>query len=325
MDLINVVFPRMAGLRIMKVLAKGASVRVYAQTSSVTAACPQCATPSRRVHSRYERRLLDTAIAGQETVLHLRVRRFFCTAGDCVRKIFVEQVDGLTVRWARISVVARTLLEAVALALGGRAGARLARRLGLGVGRMTLIRAIRALPLPVVSVVSVLGVDDFALRRGHRYGTVLVDMATHQVIDVLDDRSADSLAAWLREHPGVEIVCRDRAGCYADGAAAGAPAAVQVADRWHLLKNLSDAVYKAVAGHRRCLQPLPPAPAVAPGPTPQVEPPTVGTPLARRTRIRHAEVHALWEQGLGIYSIASRLGLDPRRCAATPMPPTPNS
>lgn len=300
----------MAGLRITNVLAKGASVRVYAQTSSVTAPCPQCATPSRRVHSRYERRLLDTALAGQETVLHLRVRRFFCTVGDCGRKTFVEQVDGLTVPWARVSLVARTLLEAVALALGGRAGARLASRLGLAVGRMTLIRAIRALPLPMVPTVSVLGVDDFALRRGHRYGTVLVDMATHQVIDVLDDRSADSLAAWLDQHPGVEIICRDRAGCYADGATDGAPAATQVADRWHLLKNLSDAVYKAVAGHRRCLQPPPPA--SAPEPTPQVQPPTVDTPLARRTRTRHAEVHALREQGLGIYSIASRLGLDPK-------------
>jgi transposase len=314
-DFLRVLLPHLAGLTVTNVLAKGASVRVFAQTSSVTAVCPLCALPSRRVHSRYERRLLDAALAGRETVLHLRVRRFFCSTVDCVRKVFAEQVDGVTARGARVSSVARQLLERVALALGGRAGARLATRLGLGMGRMTLLRAIRAVPLPAVPAVTALGVDDFAYRRGHRYGTVLVDMATHRVIDVLDDRTADSLATWLREHPGVEVICRDRAGSYADGATTGAPAAVQVADRWHLLHNLSDAVYQAVASHRRCLQPLPPTPEPEPEPepvAPVVAPEPADTPLARRTRARHAEVHALLSQGLGVYAIVSRLGLDPK-------------
>ena len=305
-------FPHLAGLRITDVLAKGSTLRIHAETSSVAARCPGCSTPSRRVHSRYQRRLLDTAIAGQETVIDLGVRRFFCTVVSCARKIFAEQIDGLTVRHGRSSGLARRLLESVALALGGRAGARLTTRLGLHVGRMTLLRLVRALPEPPAPTPTVLGVDDFALRRGHRYGTVLVDMATHQVIDVLDERSADSLAAWLAAHPGVEVICRDRAGCYAEGAARGAPAAIQVADRWHLLHNLSEAVDKAVARHRRCLNPTPdPTPAPA-EPTPPPAVAAVDGRLAQRTRARHAEVHALREQGLGIYVIARRLGLDPK-------------
>jgi transposase len=294
---------------------------VLARARAAEAACPGCGTVSGRVHSRYSRRLADAAIGGRRVVIRLAVRRFFCPAPGCKRKTFAEQVEGLTSRYARPTPLLAGMPGPVAAALAGRAGSRLAAALTMTAGRTCMLRLLMALPVARPGTVRVPGVDDFAFRRGRVYGTILIDMQTGRPVDLLPDREAETLADWLRAHPGTEIICRDRAGAYADGARQGAPQAEQVADRWHLYHNLAGHAEKTVARHRDCLQ----EPAPEPGPPqdtdcqdlPDLQQAAVAAAARRagasalgvRTRQRYEQVQALKAQGKGIKPIMRETGL----------------
>ncbi len=241
----------------------------------------------------------------------LWVRRFFCENAACPVMTFAEQVDGLTRRWSRVSEGLRRMLTAVGLALAGRAGARLAAALGMPASRHRLLRLVRALPDPPVGEVAVLGVDDFAVRRGHHYGTVLIDCETHRVVDLLPGRDAGPLTAWLQQHPAPRVICRDRASAYAEAGRTGAPEAVQVADRFHLWQNLAAAVERCTAQHKSCLdepdEPDEPDEASAEQPSPAAVAEPTGA-MAERRRAHHALVHELLAQGAGFRQIARHLG-----------------
>jgi transposase len=309
--------PHLANVVVEAVERTVALIRIMVRPAATSASCPSCGIRSGRVHSRYRRRLADASIGGVCTELLVHARRWLCDDDGCPARTFAEQIDGLTTRHARRTPVLRQLLERIGLALAGRAGARLSGWLGLPTSRSSLLRLVRGLPDPEPTEMKVVGVDDFAVRRGHRYGTVLVDLDTHRPVELLPDRESETVSRWLRSRPSVQVVCRDRAGAYAEAARTGAPQAIQVADRWHLWHNLAQQVEKTVAVHRRC---VPTVPVVTDSPfSPGIEGVAIPTAadqpvehqqgLVARTRQRHQRVHELLDQGLTIREVCRQLAL----------------
>lgn len=223
-----------------------------------TPRCPDCRARSRSLHSHYERLLQDLPWQGLSVRLRLKARRFRCRNPACQRKVFVERLPQITRAYGRQTDRLKEIIRSVGFVAGGLPGSRLLARLAIAVSDDTVLRLVKLLSVASSEdPVRCLGVDDWAWRKGQEYGTILVDLDRHAVVDLLPDRSAEGLAGWLVKHPTVNVISRDRSGAYADGAQEGAPAAQQVADRFHLVLNLSVAIERALEERSRQLQ-IPP-------------------------------------------------------------------
>jgi transposase len=246
---ISAFLPGPTHLQLDRLISDRNGIILLVRTTRPEAACPLCGHVSTRVHSRYERTIHDLPWQGIAVRLRLSTRRFFCLNPDCERVIFTERLPALVAPYARRTKRLQEALYLIGYALGGEAGAQLAVSLGMTVSPDTLLRRIRETVAAPTPVPRVLGVDDWAFCKGHCYGTILVDLERRDLVDLLPDRSSESGAAWLKAHPNIELISRDRAEAYAVGARQGAPQAIQIADRWHLLKNLGDAVERFLMRH----------------------------------------------------------------------------
>lgn len=229
-------------LEITSISEASEEVVVRVTSHRPTSRCLLCGTPSSTIHSYYRRKPRDLPCAGRPIRLLLTVKKFVCRQAECPRKIFTERLPDLIEVSSRLTKRLRNTVQEIGFATCGKGGERLSAKLGMPISDATLLWSLYLVPLPEIGPVEVIGIDDWSYRRGKRFGSIIVDLRTHKIIDLLPERTVESVVAWLEGHPEVGIVSRDRGGTYVDGATQGAPLAIQVCDRWHLLKNLGEAV-----------------------------------------------------------------------------------
>ncbi|WP_455410110.1 ISL3 family transposase [Streptomyces hiroshimensis] len=299
---------------LISVEVSDAVVAVRARTrSGEPVGCTGCGQLSAWCHSRYVRSLADVTLAGRPLRIDLSVRRLYCENTTCPKATFAEQVPGLTVRYQRRTPPLQRLVEAVGVVLAGRGGSRMLRILNVRLSRCTVLSQLMRVPLPPLVTPRVLGVDDFALY-GDTYGTLLVDATSRLPLTLWEGRDAVRLGRWLREHPGVEVACRDGSLAYRQGITAGAPDAVQVSDRFHLWQGLSRRVQDIASAHRGCLpSALPPVSETGPAPVKDpAENTAADTRAGRHARTLFDAVQALTRSGRSHSSVARELGLNRR-------------
>jgi transposase len=295
------------------------------RTTSPTASCPKCGTRSTRVQSRYTRRLHDLPSSGRPVCLILHVRRFVCTKSTCAQKIFAERLPELCRPHAQRTIQLQQALCQLGLPSGGQAGADIGSEQGLSGSRDTILRLVRRYQLPDRPPSPIVGIDDWAWKRRQRYGTLICDLESRQPIDLLADRSVESVSAWFQAHPHVKMVSRDGSSEYASAITKGAPQARQVSDRWHLVKNLATCVSVQLAHSLAQLRRTQQAEAAA-VPAPQEELPSrqlhshPRTQAEQRTQqaraaeraARYEQIVALRQQGMKYMDIAAQVGMATR-------------
>ena len=245
--------PLLEGMVIGQVEIAESQLTVEVISTQPFARCPGCGSPSDHVHCQYQRTVHDVPCGGRRVVLRLGVRKFFCRVPTCPRNVFAERLPDLVEPWARVSNRLLEELKALGLSASAEVNERLAPRLGMKVKAPTLLRYLRTIPASPDAAVRVLGIDDFAMRRGDCYGTLLVNLETHRPLDLLPDRTAKVVSPWLSKHSEIEVVSRDRASAYADAVTKALPHATQTADRFHLCKNLREHLQQFLDRKRTCL------------------------------------------------------------------------
>jgi len=282
--LAHLLLPDVPGLQLDAVQAVDQTILLTLTATQPSMACPECNQPSSRIHSRYTRTIADLPWAGHSVQLHLHVRRFFCTDPTCPRKTFSERLATAIRPSARRTERLAQQLQQLAFALGGATGALLVATLAMPASASTLVRLQRRTILPPPPEPQIIGVDDWSFRKGQTYGALIVDLERHRPIEVLEDKSAATFASWLKAHPHITIISRDRDSAFADGASEGAPQAIQVADRWHIHQNLGDALQRLLGRHPAALRAA--AQAQADVPQPELAPQTAVLEAALADPIR---------------------------------------
>lgn len=314
------------GMEIDQIHISQTGLVVEVASTTPSSRCPLCLEPSSHIHSYYHRTLKDAPCVGRQLQLSLTVRKFLCQNADCSRKVFSERIADLAEPWARMTTRLKEQITSIGLATSGKAGIRLGDRLGIETSRNTTLRRIMEIPDEARASVVYLGIDDFAFRRGYQFGTILVDLESHRPIDVLPDRRAETAAAWMRDNPDIHVVSRDRASAYAKAAAEAVPQAIEVADRFHVCKNLTEATqlllarYQAetLAASQTENEPRLDEPAKQQISIQEWRPPEPASVkkarLARRAGryARYQQVVECGQQGMTSKEIADRLGLSDR-------------